>query len=95
MGADFFDDGGTCCGKRGAGEAAGFAAVAVAGDGGFVEGGIGGDDTVDVGFGNGVEGGVKRGVVQVGRDLDDYWHAAGGIFGEALLFGFDAREQLA
>ena len=93
--ADFLHDGGAGGGERCAGETALFAAVRVVLNRAFVEGGVGGDDAVHVRFGNGVEGGVKRGVVKVGRDFDHNRHAARGFDREALLFGLDAREQFA
>ena len=95
MRTDFFDNSGARCSQRRAGKTALFAAVAVAGNRAFIEGGVGGDDAVHVGLGNGVEGGVECDVVEIGRDFDDYRHAARRFISKALLFGLDAREQVA
>ena len=95
MRTDFFDDGGARRGEWRAGKTALFAAVAVAGNRAFIEGGVGGDDAVHTRLGDAVEGGVECDVVEIGRDFDDYRHAARRFISKAQLFGLDAREQVA
>lgn len=92
-GADFGEDGGRARGERCTGQPSLFAAARVAGDGAFIEGGVGGNDAVDAAGGDGVEQVVERVVIEVGGDFDD----DGDVFlcggGKALLFALDACQQ--